>query len=147
MPELLPDRFFNSRPRNCCPEQEHGRIHYDMKQVWKDGTKAIVISPLGFIARLCALVPPLYFNLTRFHGVLEPNAKLRSRVVPKPDTDDKKEQPPLQLELFDINIQHRSRIQSRINRSQSPKPVVGFLGPRCSDGFSRSIILLTKLIK
>jgi hypothetical protein len=82
---------------------EDGRIRYDMKRAWKDGTKAIVISPLDFIARLCALVPPPYFNLTRFHGILAPNAKLRSRVVPQPDTDDKKEQLPQQLELFDIN--------------------------------------------
>ena len=35
------------------------------------------------IARLCALVPPPRYPLTRFHGVLAPRAKLRPRVVPK----------------------------------------------------------------
>lgn len=82
---------------------EDGRIRYDMKRVWKDGTKAIVISPLDFIARLCALVPPPYFNLTRFHGILAPNAKLRKMVVPKPDEPDAKVQVSQQLELFESN--------------------------------------------
>jgi hypothetical protein len=49
---------------------QDGRVRYDMKRTWKDGTKAIVLSPLDFIARLCALVPPPYFHLTRFHGLL-----------------------------------------------------------------------------
>jgi hypothetical protein len=43
---------------------DDGRVRYDMKRVFKDGTKAIVLSPLDFIARLCALVPPAYFHLT-----------------------------------------------------------------------------------
>jgi len=62
--------------------QDDGRVRYDMKRTWKDGTHAIVLVPLDFIARLCALVPPPYFNLTRFHGVLAPHAKLRAEVVP-----------------------------------------------------------------
>jgi hypothetical protein len=63
---------------------QDGRVRYDMKRVFKDGTKAIVLSPLDFIARLCALVPPAYFHLTRFHGLLAPNSKLRSEIVPQP---------------------------------------------------------------
>ena len=35
---------------------QDGRVRYDMKRIWKDGTKAIVLSPLDFIARLCACV-------------------------------------------------------------------------------------------
>ncbi len=34
--------------------------------------------------RLAALVPKPRFHLIRFHGVLAPNAKLRSQVVPVP---------------------------------------------------------------
>ena len=33
-------------------------------------------------ARLCAMVPPPRFHLTRYAGVLAPNAKLRAEVVP-----------------------------------------------------------------
>jgi hypothetical protein len=45
------------------------------------------MTPVEYIARLCALVPPPRCPLARFHGVLAPRAKLRSRVVPKlPDS-------------------------------------------------------------
>ena len=59
-----------------------GRLRYDMKRTWSDGTSAIVLSPLDFISRLCALIPPPYFNLTRYHGVLAAGALHRGEVVP-----------------------------------------------------------------
>jgi len=40
------------------------------------------VSPLDFIARLAALVPKPHVNLTRFHGVFEPNMTRRGRVTP-----------------------------------------------------------------
>ena len=40
------------------------------------------MSPMEFMQRLAALVPRPH--LIRFHGVLAPNAKLRSQVVPAP---------------------------------------------------------------
>ena len=79
---------------------QDGRVRYDMKRVWKNGTKAIVLSPLDLIARLCALVPPPYFHLTRFHGLLAPNSRFRTERVPQ------REQlpgPAQQLQLFDDN--------------------------------------------
>ena len=42
------------------------------------------MSPLEFMQRLAALVPRPRLHLIRFHGVLAPNAKLRSAVVPAP---------------------------------------------------------------
>jgi len=77
--------------------QDDGRVFYDMKTTWADGTHAIVLYPLDFIARICALVPAPYFNLTRFHGVLSPHTKLRVEVVPSL-ADGTYE--PQQLELF-----------------------------------------------
>ena len=41
-----------------------------------------VMSPLEFMQRLATLVPRPRLNLIRFHGVLAPNAKLRSEIVP-----------------------------------------------------------------
>ena len=41
------------------------------------------MSPLEFMQRLAALVPRPRLHLIRFHGVLAPNAKLRSLVVPQ----------------------------------------------------------------
>jgi len=80
---------------------EDGRVRYDMKRTFKDGTKAIVLSPLDFIARLCALVPPPYFHLTRFHGVLAPHSRLRAEIVPQPE---QLPGPAQQLQLFDDNV-------------------------------------------
>ena len=42
------------------------------------------MSPMEFMQRLAALAPRPRLHLIRFHGVLAPNAKLRSRVVPAP---------------------------------------------------------------
>jgi hypothetical protein len=81
---------------------DDGRLRYDMKRVWADGTQAIVLDPLDFIARLCALVPPPYFHMTRFHGLLAPNSALRSQVVPRAVTDPEPKLPQ-QLELWDVN--------------------------------------------
>ena len=79
---------------------QDGRVRYEMKRIWKDGTTAIVLSPLDFIARLCALVPPPYFHLTRFHGLLAPNSKYRAEIVPQLEQRPGAAQ---QLELFDAN--------------------------------------------
>ena len=42
------------------------------------------MEPLEFMERLAALVPRPRLHLIRFHGVLAPNAKLRSKIVPSP---------------------------------------------------------------
>ena len=58
-----------------------------------DGTYQIVVSPLELIEKLAALVPPPRIHLIRYHGVLAPNAKDRSLIVPGPAaTDGAKEQ-------------------------------------------------------
>jgi Putative transposase len=43
-----------------------------------------VLTPVEFMQRLVALVPQPRLHLIRFHGMLAPNAKLRSKVVPAP---------------------------------------------------------------
>jgi len=40
------------------------------------------MTPLEFLQRLAALVPRPRLHLIRFHGVLAPNAALRSQIVP-----------------------------------------------------------------
>ncbi len=80
---------------------DSGHVQYALKKPWRDGTTAVLLDPMDFIARLCALVPPPYFNTTRYNGVLASNSKLRREVVrslvlslPPPG-----EQLPLPLEL------------------------------------------------
>ena len=60
-----------------------GEVVLELKTPWRDGTTHLVMSPLEFMQRLAALVPRPRLHLIRFHGVLAPNAKLRSQVVPQ----------------------------------------------------------------
>ena len=60
-----------------------GRISYRVKRSSRRVSRCRIMTPVECIARLCALVPPPRYPLTRFHGVLAPRAKLRPRIVPK----------------------------------------------------------------
>ncbi len=76
----------------------HGKVRYELKTPYRDGTTHIIFEPLDFmyrmygmpraqgcagaaISRLVALVPKPRVNLTRF-GVFAPNSKYRARVTP-----------------------------------------------------------------
>jgi hypothetical protein len=61
-----------------------GRVWYRVKKSSRHASRCRVMTPVECIARLCALIPPPRYPLTRFHGVLAPRAKLRPRVVPTP---------------------------------------------------------------
>ena len=61
-----------------------GNAVLKLKTPWRNGTTHIVLTPMEFMQRLAALVPRPRLHLIRFHGVLAPNAKLRSKVVPVP---------------------------------------------------------------
>ena len=63
--------------------QQNGDVVLKLKSPYKDGTTHLVMTPLEFLQKLAALVPRPRLNLIRYHGVLAPNAKLRSQVVPK----------------------------------------------------------------
>ena len=60
----------------------NGRVRYELKTPWHNGTTHVIFEPLDFISRLVALVPKPRVNLTRFHGVFAPNSKYRSMVTP-----------------------------------------------------------------
>ena len=60
----------------------NGKVRYELKTPWRDGTTHVFFEPLDFIARLAALVPKPRVNLTRFHGVFAPNSKHRAGVTP-----------------------------------------------------------------
>jgi hypothetical protein len=60
----------------------NGRLRYELKTPWRNGTTHVIFEPLDFISRLVSLVPKPRANLTRFHGVFAPNSKYRSKVTP-----------------------------------------------------------------
>lgn len=59
-----------------------GQVVLTLKTPFRDGTTHVVMSPLELLQRLAALVPRSRLNLIRYHGVLAPNAKWRSQIVP-----------------------------------------------------------------
>jgi hypothetical protein len=62
------------------------RVRYELKRAWKDGTRAVLLSPFDLCARVCALIPRPGFNMVRYYGCLSSHSALGSEVVPKPPT-------------------------------------------------------------
>ena len=60
-----------------------GRVCYELKRAWADGTTHVVMKPEVLIERLVALVPRPRKHLVTYHGVLAPASGLRARVVPR----------------------------------------------------------------
>ncbi|WP_245769050.1 transposase [Stigmatella aurantiaca] len=61
---------------------EDGRIAYRMKRPLPDGPTHLLFTGLELLRRVASLVPPPRANLTRFHGIFAPGAKLRPFLVP-----------------------------------------------------------------
>ena len=61
----------------CLSLTAHGKVHYELKTPYRDGTTHVIFEPLDFIARLAALVPKPRVNLTQFHGVFAPKNRIR----------------------------------------------------------------------
>jgi len=60
-----------------------GRVAVKLKRPRRCITR-FVFEPLALLARLCALVPPPYFNLVRYFGPLSSASPLRRYAVPPP---------------------------------------------------------------
>jgi hypothetical protein len=70
-------------------------LSFQLKTPWRDGTTAILLSPLELVEKISALVPPPRKNLVRYHGLLAPNAKQRAKIVPATaDSEQTGEQSP-----------------------------------------------------
>jgi len=91
-------------------ELSDGRVRYELRRPWSDGTTAIIYEPLELLERLVALVPPPGFHRTRYHGVLARASPYRDKVVPKTSSAkrDKKSKNYSWAELmkraFDIDV-------------------------------------------
>jgi hypothetical protein len=76
-----------TRPALCLERlstNAAGKVVYQLKPPFRDGTTHILFSPEDFIPRLAALVPRPRVNLTRYHGVFAPSSPLRRAIVPTP---------------------------------------------------------------
>ncbi len=61
-----------------------GRVCVSFKTPWRSGTAHADMDAHQFLARLCALVPPPKFHMTRYYGVFASHHRLRERVIPRP---------------------------------------------------------------
>ncbi|WP_228565289.1 transposase [Myxococcus sp. AB036A] len=62
---------------------EDARIAWHRKRSLPDGTTHLLFTGLALLRRVASLVPPSRANLTRFHGVSAPGARLRPFLVPQ----------------------------------------------------------------
>ena len=61
--------------------QDSGDIVYKLKRVFSDGTRAILLSPMELIERLCAMIPPPRAHQVLYTGVFSSRSKWRNLVV------------------------------------------------------------------
>ncbi|MDH3285819.1 MAG: transposase [Acidobacteriota bacterium] len=96
-------RYIARPPLSLDRLEQHpdGRVRVRFKSAWKDGTHCVLLEPLDFISRLCALIPPPRFHMLRYHGVLAGHSNDRAEVVPQPDEGTEAE-PVEQLCLFEL---------------------------------------------
>lgn len=114
------------------------QLLYKMKSVWKDGTTHVRFSPLDFIARLVALIPPPRMNMIRYHGCFAPNFKNRKFLVKKPAT---KVINPDGETLTERNLNERLKWASMLKRVFEVDVTVC---PRCSGRLEQIAVIKDK---
>jgi hypothetical protein len=62
-------------------ELPDGRIAYELKRKWSDGTSFVLFQPQELLEKLVALTPRPQANTVRYHGVLAARARLRQTVI------------------------------------------------------------------
>jgi hypothetical protein len=76
-----------------------GRIVLTLKRPLRDGTSKVGFTPLAFVRRLSAIVPPPRFHTVRYFGVFAPTSKVRPLIVrghaeeKKPPPEERKLEP------------------------------------------------------
>ena len=113
-----------------------GDVVLQLKSPYHDGTTHIVMSPLGLMQRLAALVPRPRLHLIRFHGVLAPNAKLRPEIIPSSGRQAR------QAISLCLAFPARRSTHPALQRFTLKRPILrhqpAWAGPGCSSGCSIS---------
>ena len=66
---------------NRLMELPNGQLVYNLKSKWSDGTTHVIFTPIEFIEKLVALIPPPRANLVRYHGVFALDSRVRALVT------------------------------------------------------------------
>jgi len=95
---------------------------YELKTPWKCGTTHVSFTPLEFISRLVALIPPPGFNMIRYHGVFAPNFKDRDLVVikspPKSENIAKGHAPMITFVAHQKNVFYEEQLKRKQKRER-----------------------------
>jgi len=62
---------------------------FKLKSPWSDGTSHLLLSAHEILEKLASIVAPPRANTTRYHGILAPNSKHRSKIVPVSNDDNR----------------------------------------------------------
>ena len=92
---------------------DSGKVRYELKTPYSNGTTHVFFSPLDFVSKLVALVPPPRLNLTRFYGVFAPNSHVRAEVTA---SQRGKNSPRLAEHLVDSDKPYHARSMSWAQR-------------------------------
>lgn len=65
-----------------------GRVSFEMKRAWSDGTRTFIFEPTDFLAKLAALVFPPRMHRIRYHGAWARRSRLRKLVMPAPPVEE-----------------------------------------------------------
>ena len=93
--------------RTRIEETPAGLVRLTFKRPWADGTAGVTFTPLEFIERLAALVPPPRAHLVHYHGVLAGRSAWRREVVPDPPATARAQRPPLRKGAATPSRTHR----------------------------------------
>jgi hypothetical protein len=63
--------------------QYRSEVELQLKRGWSDGTKSLIFTQTDFTERLAQIIPPPWFNLTRYMGVFAPGHGWRDFIVPQ----------------------------------------------------------------
>jgi hypothetical protein len=107
-----------------------GRIAYAVRNASHSKRSHRVMTPLQFLARLCALIPPPRHPLIRFHGVFAPHSRARAAVIPKRAVHAEGNEAPSTVPAE--GVRSRSRISgdgtSALNVAPKPETPLGRRG-------------------
>jgi hypothetical protein len=79
--------FSHQRLSLADPADPTGDLVYTLKNVWRDGSEAIVMSPGELIEKLVALIPLPRLHTSRYFGVLSSHSQWRRQIVLAPEVN------------------------------------------------------------
>ncbi len=77
---VSPSRLSYVDPAN----PETSEVKLGLKKAWTDGTSELIFSQQTFTEKIAEIIPPTWFNLTRYHGIFTPGHAWRDFIVPGP---------------------------------------------------------------